>query len=191
MTIMSRVSRPLSGAAMALALATPLSLHAQTTPDPAPPPTAPADANAQSPTTAAPAAVSALSAICTDRPTRSNYACTVDAGHVQYESDLVNGSFLRLNGVTTDTYLLVNPTLKYGLTPDIDVEANLSPAEIVRTHDNFGDDHTIAGDERSLLEAQVQLPQRRRREPAGDHPALCQGADGAAGYRQRRGGGRR
>ena len=83
--------------------------------------------------------------ICTDRPTKANYACTVDAGRFQYESDIVNGSFLRLNGVTTDTYLVVNPTLKYGVTSNIDVEANVSPAEIVRTHDKFGEGRTIAG----------------------------------------------
>ena len=155
---MSRFSRPLFGAAMTLALATPLTLRAQPTTDAAAPPAATADANAQSSTTASPSSqadarssaptpppASALSAICTDRPTKSNYACTVDAGHFQYESDIVNGSFLRLNGVTTDAYLVVNPTLKYGLTSNIDVEANFSPAEIVRTHDDARDGRTIAG----------------------------------------------
>lgn len=96
-------------------------------------------------TAPATAAAPTLSAICTDRPTKSNYACTVDAGHFQYEADVFNGSFLRLDGVTTDTYLATNPTLKYGVTPNLDVEANLSPLEIVHTSDKFGDDRTIAG----------------------------------------------
>ena len=87
-----------------------------------------------------------LSAICTDRPTKSNYACTVDAGHVQYEADVLNASFSRLNGVTTDTLLVTNPTLKYGVTSDLDVEASISPLEIVRTHDQAtGVDRTLAG----------------------------------------------
>lgn len=94
--------------------------------------------------TTAPASTN-LSAICTDRPTKSNAACTVDAGHFQYESDIFNGSFLRLNGVTTDTYLVTNPTLKYGLSKTVDVEVNVAPYEIVRTHDKFGDGDTLGG----------------------------------------------
>jgi hypothetical protein len=75
----------------------------------------------------------ALPAICTDRPTKSNYACTVEAGHFQYEADAANGTFLKQNGVSTDTWLVINPTLKYGVTSNIDVEANVSPFESVRT----------------------------------------------------------
>ncbi len=86
-----------------------------------------------------------LSPICNDRPTRANYACTVDAGHIQYEADIFNGSFMRLNGVTTDLYLVTNPTLKYGLSANLDVEANLSPLEIVRTEAASGQTRTLAG----------------------------------------------
>lgn len=86
-----------------------------------------------------------LSSICTDRPTKSNFACTVDAGHFQYEADLVNGSFLRVDGTATDTWLVFNPTLKYGLTPNIDIEANFSPLAIVRTRDNAGNGQTLTG----------------------------------------------
>ena len=98
--------------------------------------------------TAAPAAAAGsteLSALCTDRPTKSNAACTVDAGHVQYETDLFNGSFLRLGGVTTDTYLVTNPTLKYGVSKTVDVEVNIAPYEVVRTHDRFGSGDTFGG----------------------------------------------
>ena len=126
-------------------VAAPLAAQAQTQSDASPPASAaPADAQSAPAAPAAPAPA-ALIAICTDRPTKSNYACTVDSGHFQYEADVFNGSFLRLNGVTTDTYLATNPTLKYGVTSNIDVEANLSPLEIVRTHDKFGDDRTLAG----------------------------------------------
>jgi hypothetical protein len=70
----------------------------------------------------------------------------VDTGHFQYEADVVNASFLRLDGVTTDTTLIVNPTFKYGLAKDIDIEANIAAGEIVRTHDSgTGHDQTLGG----------------------------------------------
>jgi len=137
--IMSRSSYLIPGVAVALALSMPAISYAQTAPDAATTQSAP-----QSPSAATDAS-SALSSICTDRPTKSNYACTVDEGHFQYESDVVNGSFLRLNGVTTDTWLILNPTLKYGVAPNVDVEANFSPLEIVRTHDNLGNSQTLTG----------------------------------------------
>lgn len=77
-----------------------------------------------------------LRSLCPDRPGKASSACTVDAGHVQLESDLFNGAFQHLDGVTTDTYLVTNPTLKYGVTDDLDLELGLSPLEIVRTHDD-------------------------------------------------------
>ncbi|HEX3942598.1 MAG TPA: transporter [Rhizomicrobium sp.] len=76
--------------------------------------------------------------ICADRPTKSNNACAVDPGAWQLETDLFNGTFQRSAGVTTDTYLITNPTLKYGIAENWDVEANIAPYEIVRTHDAFG-----------------------------------------------------
>jgi Putative MetA-pathway of phenol degradation len=86
-----------------------------------------------------------LSSICTDRPTKSNYACTVDAGHFQYEADIMNESTLRLNGVTTNSWLAVNPTLKYGLRSSVDVEANFSPLEIIRTSGPSVGARTVTG----------------------------------------------
>ena len=86
-----------------------------------------------------------LPAICTDRPSKANGACTVDAGHLQLETDLFNGSFQRSGGVTTDTYLVTSPTLKYGLSETVDIEANLAPYEVVRTHDKFGGGGTLGG----------------------------------------------
>jgi Putative MetA-pathway of phenol degradation len=83
--------------------------------------------------------------ICTDRPTKSNAACTVELGHFQYESDLVNGSSVTSDGVTTHSWLILNPTFKYGLTPQMDVEANFSPLEIVTTHDKSGASQSVSG----------------------------------------------
>jgi hypothetical protein len=73
--------------------------------------------------------------LCPDRPGRGTSACTLDAGYIQLESDLFNASFAHADGVTTDTWFITNPNLKYGLTDDLDVEANIAPYEIVRTHD--------------------------------------------------------
>jgi hypothetical protein len=83
--------------------------------------------------------------ICTDRPTKSNGPCTVDAGHFQLEADLVNASFMHASGVTTDSWLVFNPTLKYGLTSNLDVEANFDPLEIVRVKDAAGVAATQSG----------------------------------------------
>jgi len=72
-----------------------------------------------------------LRALCTDRPTKSASPCTVDAGHFQIESDLVNVTFDRSGGANTTTWLATNPTLKLGLTNTLDAELNIVPLEIV------------------------------------------------------------
>jgi len=84
------------------------------------------------------AAARADDALCADRPTKSNNACTVDAGAWQIETDIFNATLQRSGGVTTDTYLITNPTLKYGLAPALDFEAGIVPYEIVRNHDASG-----------------------------------------------------
>ncbi len=72
---------------------------------------------------------------CTDRPTKSNFPCTVDAGHVLYEADAFNWSYNHNGALTQDTYLFTNPTFKLGLTNRIDIEANITPLEEILTHD--------------------------------------------------------
>ena len=47
--------------------------------------------------------------------------------------------------MTTDTYLVTNPTFKYGLTKNLDIEAAIAPYEVVRTHDEAGDTSTLGG----------------------------------------------
>ena len=88
---------------------------------------------------------STLPAICTDRPTKSNYACTVEPDHFQYEADIANYATYNAGGVTTQTWIAVNPTLKYGLTPDIDIEANFSPFVSVHSHEQSGAHATVTG----------------------------------------------
>jgi hypothetical protein len=79
-----------------------------------------------------------LRSLCTDRPTKTNSPCTVDAGHFQYESDIFNWSYARTDGVTTNTYLFTNPTLKLGLTNRIDLEVNTVPIETVTIKSTSG-----------------------------------------------------
>ena len=86
-----------------------------------------------------------LTAICTDRPSKSNSPCTADAGHFQYESDLVNYSSLRQGDSTIATWLIVNPTLKYGVTDKVDIEVNIAALEIVHGAATAGGKDTLAG----------------------------------------------
>ena len=55
-----------------------------------------------------------------------------------YEADAINWSYAHAGGVTTNTYLFTNPTLKLGLTNTIDAELNIVPAERVFTKSAFG-----------------------------------------------------
>lgn len=95
--------------------------------------------------TADPHAKSPLSPLCTDRPTKSNFACTVDVGRLQYESDVLNFSHLSVDGTRTDVVVYANPTLKYGLTRTVDVEANIAVRETVRTRDARGATQMLRG----------------------------------------------
>jgi hypothetical protein len=76
-----------------------------------------------------------LRSLCTDRPTKSTSPCTVDAGRWQLESDVYNVTLQTTDGVTTTTQLFTNPTLKLGLTNNLDFEVNIAPYEQVSTHD--------------------------------------------------------
>ncbi|HEY2178415.1 MAG TPA: transporter [Caulobacteraceae bacterium] len=93
----------------------------------------------------APAAAPEMQPICADRPTKSNGPCTVDAGHFQVEADIVNATFMHEGGVTADTWLILNPTLKYGLTSNLDIEASIAPVDILRTRDAAGVTSTQTG----------------------------------------------
>lgn len=79
-----------------------------------------------------------MRSFCTDRPPKANLPCTVDAGHFQYESDIFNWTNAQTGGVTTNTYLFTNPTLKLGLTNRIDLELNMAPVETVTTKSALG-----------------------------------------------------
>ncbi len=74
--------------------------------------------------------------LCTDRPTKSTGTCTVDKGHWQVESDIVNVTSFRFDGITTQTTLVTSPVVKYGLSDNSDIELGFTPNEIVRVTDH-------------------------------------------------------
>lgn len=82
--------------------------------------------------TAAPASADDQS-ICTDRPGKGNGACTVPAGAVQLETDILNWTRIDQGGTRTDQLLYTNPVLKFGLTDSSDLQFNLTPYEQVWT----------------------------------------------------------
>jgi len=75
-----------------------------------------------------------LRSFSTDRPPKANSPYTVDAGHVQYETDIAVFGYSDTAGATTRDWTVLDPTLKLGLTNTIDAELQLTPYESVTTH---------------------------------------------------------
>ena len=87
-----------------------------------------------------------LRAFCVDRPGQATLPCTVDQGHFQLETAVVDATYDRSGGAVTDTYLLSDPTLKLGLARRTDVEVSIAPYEVSRTHDpRSGSTSTLYG----------------------------------------------
>ncbi|MFY7746261.1 MAG: transporter [Erythrobacter sp.] len=63
--------------------------------------------------------------ICTDRPTKSNAACTVPEGMVQVEADLFSWTRIAIGPSRTDLLAYSSPTVKFGLGPDSDVQLGI------------------------------------------------------------------
>ncbi|MBC2668491.1 transporter [Novosphingobium piscinae] len=71
--------------------------------------------------------------ICTDRPTKSNVTCTVPQGAVQVEADVFSWTRLAATPARTDVLVYTNPTVKYGLGDNSDIQLNIAPLVEVRT----------------------------------------------------------
>ena len=91
----------------------------------------------------------------TDRPTKSNVPYTVDAGHFQYETDLVNFTHQVSGSTHIDTLLVPNPTFKVGLTNNADLEVNV-PFAGVRTFDS-GPSSTLWGIGDTFVRSKINL----------------------------------
>lgn len=93
----------------------------------------------------------------TDRPTKSNVPYTVDAGHFQYETDLVDFTHQLTGSVHTDTLLVPNPTFKVGVTNNADFEVNI-PFAGVHTFDTVtGAPSTLWGIGDTFVRSKVNL----------------------------------
>jgi Putative MetA-pathway of phenol degradation len=61
-----------------------------------------------------------------DRPTKGFSVRTIDAGHFELETDLVNYTYSNFLGVTTHNIQVLDPTLKLGLTNWMDFEVQFN-----------------------------------------------------------------
>ncbi len=73
--------------------------------------------------------------LCPDRPTKNTSPCTVDPGHFQVEIDAFDVTVDRSGGADTNTYLAAAPTLKYGVSRSLDLEASFAPLVVVTSRD--------------------------------------------------------
>lgn len=85
-----------------------------------------------------PTASSADAPICTDRPTKSNFACTVPRGLIQIEADGLAWLSTTSGGNRTDQLVAANTTVKFGLTSHSDIQLNWTPLVQVRNRDAAG-----------------------------------------------------
>ena len=93
----------------------------------------------------------------TDRPTKSNVPYTVDAGHFQYETDLVNFTHQVVGSVHTNTILAPNPTFKVGVTNNADLEVNVPFAGVRTFGSSTGPSSTLWGIGDTFVRAKVNL----------------------------------
>lgn len=96
-------------------------------------------AHAQSPTARYslfnPTPDSALREFSPERPGKAYAPTTVDAGRLNLETELVNYSIQRTDGVRTEIWTAPAPTLRLGLTHNTEFQASFAPYLSVRTRD--------------------------------------------------------
>ena len=93
----------------------------------------------------------------TDRPTKANVPYTVDAGHFQYETDLVNYTHQVIGSTRTDTLLVPNPTFKVGLTNNADLEVNVPFAGVHTFGSSTGPSSALWGIGDTLVRSKINL----------------------------------
>jgi hypothetical protein len=93
----------------------------------------------------------------TDRPTKSNVPYTVDAGHFQYETDLVNFTHQVTGSVHTNTIFVPNPTFKVGVTNNADLEVNVPIAGVQTFSSSPGPSSTMWGIGDTFVRAKINL----------------------------------
>lgn len=91
------------------------------------------------------AGAGALREMSTDRPDSTESPYTVDAGHVQWEMDFINGSRDREEGATVTAFEAVPFNLRFGLTPRSELGFFLVPYHTERETDASGGRETRSG----------------------------------------------
>ena len=71
-----------------------------------------------------------------DRPTKGFSVRTVDAGHVEIESDFVNYTYSRYLGITTRSFEAFDPNLKIGITNWADFEIQFNGLQSQQSFDS-------------------------------------------------------
>lgn len=84
----------------------------------------------------APAPAQDLRDYCPERPGLNTPACTIDRGHLSVETGLVDWTHERDPDATTDTTLIGDTLLRYGLGEAIEAQLGWTPLGIVRTRDH-------------------------------------------------------
>ena len=82
-------------------------------------------------------------------------ACTIPAGSLQLETDLPSFTRLGDGGKQIDTVLYANSTLKLGLGPNTDIQANIALYVDIRTRSGG-----IVGDVKGVGDLFIRLKQR-------------------------------
>src|SRR5687768_3481308 len=77
-----------------------------------------------------------LRELSTDRPDQTESPYSVDAGHVQVESEIVSHAVTHEDGVTVSETHLMNMNVRVGLTERIDAQLVLLPFVMVRAEDD-------------------------------------------------------
>jgi hypothetical protein len=93
----------------------------------------------------------------TDRPTKANIPYTVDAGHFQYESDLVSFTHQVVGSARINTILVPNPTFKVGVTNNVDLEVNVPFAGIHTFGSTSAPSSSLWGIGDTLARAKINL----------------------------------
>jgi hypothetical protein len=94
-----------------------------------------------------PTPASAMRDMSTDRPDKTESPYTVDAGHIQIETDLVAYTRDREDGVTVETTDVMPFNLKFGLTNDSDIQFIYGSFSHVHVKgDGFKDSDSGSGD---------------------------------------------
>jgi Putative MetA-pathway of phenol degradation len=71
-----------------------------------------------------------------DRPTKGFSVRTVDAGHFELETDIVNDTYSNYRGVITRSIQALDPTLKLGLTNWMDIEVQFNGLQSSQSFDS-------------------------------------------------------